>query len=375
MSSRALSAPQLRDPGSEGGAGYTYQWHVAARMCIQMLADKAVDYIVCEFHEDVVQIRRGLQLDFVEVKKRENGNWTLLDLTRPKSRQKQGILGKLLTELQKGKDVGRLLLVGCGRMSGDGDCSLLEFVGLLSTPVEGRDGYWQTQIQRHRDFLCAELSPQGITPETVSRAISVLEIDFSLPHPDGIEMQNRDLLDKTLRGMWMIDLTALELAAVYQSLFDRVQKVSTKPKQPWRVKAISREEVLQLVSSIVRNYAPALGRRELMTTQDKLTSTDLAQKATYALQKRLDAMQLRFELDIGAAQWEDMRTQIDMEWRKFRTKNPGVRGPALWQSLRDMLSELGKVWAKQDSRMGPDFAEGVFFDMTGTCEAEWRINA
>lgn len=339
-----------------------------------MLADKTVEYIVCEFHEDVVQIRRGLQLDLVEVKKRESGTWALSDLIRPKSGQKQGILGKLFAELQKGKDIGRLLLLGCGRMSGDSGCSLPDLVGLLSIPEEGRDGYWQNEVQRHVDFLCAELGPQGVVPETVSKGISILSIDFSLPHPDGIEMQNMDLLDRTLRGMWRIELTTLELAAVYRNLFDRVRQVSIRPKQPWYMKAISRQEVLSAVSSLVKDYTPALSRHELMTTQDKLTSAGLAQKAIYALQKRLDAMQLRFELDIGASQWEDMRTQIDLEWREFRRNNPDIRGPALWQSLRQMLSKLGMVWGEQDRRMGPDFAEGVFFDMTGTCEAEWRVN-
>jgi len=374
MAARALSTPQLRDPGSESAAGYDYQWHITARMCIQMLADKEVEYIVCEFHEDVVQIRRGLHLELIQVKKKESGNWTLPSLIRPERGQEQGILGKLFDQLQRGKDVSRLVLLGYGRVSGGGDCSLPELVGLLNLPDEGRDGSWENRIQRYVDFLSSELVSQGIDPVTVARGINVLRIDFSLPHPDGIESQNRDLLDETLREMWKIELSVPEVAAVYDDMYGRVRQVSIKSKQPWRVKAISRQEALDVVSSRVKVYTPSLSRRELMATQDKLTSADMAHKVFYALQKRLDAMQLRFELGIRATQWEDFRTEIDAKWREFRRDNPGVRGPELWQSLRNILFGLGQAWVEQDKRMGPDFAEGVFFDMTGTCEAEWRVS-
>lgn len=374
MSARVLSTPQLRDPGSEAAAGYDYQWHVAARVCIQMLANKEIDYIVCEFHEDVVQIRQGLHLELVQVKKKESGNWTLHNLIKPERRQTQGILGKLFEQLQRGKDVRRLMLMGYGRVSGNGECSLPELVALLNLPDEGRDESWETCIQRYVDFLSSKLVSQEIDPATVAKGVGILKIDFSLPHPDGIESQNRDLLDETLRKMWKIELSMPEVATVYQDLYSRVQQVSIKPKQPWQVKAIPRQEALDLVFTRVRKYAPSLSRRELLATQDKLTSAGMAQKIIYALQKRLDAMQLRFELGIGAIQWEDFRTEIDAKWREFRGTNPRVQGPKLWQSLRNILSDLGHVWAEQDKRMGPDFAEGVFFDMTGTCEAEWRVS-
>ncbi len=374
MAGRALSTPQLRDPGSEAAAGYDYQWHVAARMCIQMLTDKEVEYIVCEFHEDVVQIRRGLHLELVQVKKKESGNWTLNSLVRPERGQKRGILGKLFDQLQRGKDISRLVLLGYGRVSGNGDLSLQELTGLLNLPDEGRDANWKSCIQRYVDSLSRELASQGIDPAVVAKGISILKIDFSLPHPDGIESQNRDLLDEALRKMWKVELSVPEVGAVYQELYNRVRKMSIKPKQPWHVKAISRQEALDLIFPQVKKYAPSLSRRELLATQDKLTSAGMAQKVTYALQKRLDAMQLRFELGIGAVQWENFRTEIDAKWREFRRDNPGVQGPELWQSLRNILFGLGQAWVKQDRRMGPDFAEGVFFDMTGTCEAEWRVS-
>jgi len=369
---RVLSTPQLRDPGSEAAAGYDYQWHVTARMCVQMLTNKEVEYIVCEFHEDIIQIRRGLHLELIQVKKKEGGSWSLRDLIRPEVEQKQGILGKLFDQLQRGKDVGHLVLLGHGRVSDGGEYSLPKLVALLDLPVEGRDEDWARYIQCYRDFLSRELASQGINPVTVTKGIDILKIDFRLPHPDGIESWNWDLLDQTLRKMWKIELSMPEVAAIYQDLYDRVRRVSTKPKQPWQVKAISRQEALDLVLSQVRGHAPSFNRRELLATQDKLTSAGMAHKVTYALQKRLDAMQLRFEVDIGATQWEDFRTEIDAKWRLFRSSNPKVQGPELWQSLRSILCALGQVWAEQDSRMGPDFAEGVFFDMTGTCEAEWR---
>jgi hypothetical protein len=375
MPARLLSTPQMSDPGSEAPAGFEYQWHIAARMCIQMLADKEVEYVVCEFHEDVVQIRRGLHLELVQVKKRESGNWTLPSLVRPERGQQQGILGKLFGQLQKGKDVRRLVLLGYGRVSGDGECSLPELIALLNLPNEGHDRGWENNIRRYVHFLSDELVSQGIDPDTISKGIELLEVDFSSPHPDAIEIQNQNLLDETLRQMWKVELSMPEVSTVYQDIHRRVQKVSCKPKQPWQLKAISRQEIIDLVSSRVKEYAPAASRRESLTTQDKMTSAGMGQKVIYALQKRLDAMQLRFELDIEAPQWEDFRTEIDVKWREFRAGNPKVQGPSLWQSLRSILSDLGQVWAEQDSRLGSDFAEGIFFDMTGTCEAEWRAGS
>ena len=55
MSKRILTTPLNKDPGGEGGLGYDYQWLIGARMAIEMLCDKEIGYIVCEFREDMVR--------------------------------------------------------------------------------------------------------------------------------------------------------------------------------------------------------------------------------------------------------------------------------------------------------------------------------
>jgi hypothetical protein len=69
------------DPGSEGSLGYDYQAHVIARILIEMLLDRRILRVVCEYHEDVEVVRSGPSVEYVQVKKRDSGGWTLDGLT------------------------------------------------------------------------------------------------------------------------------------------------------------------------------------------------------------------------------------------------------------------------------------------------------
>lgn len=46
-------------------------------------------------------------------------------------------------------------------------------------------------------------------------------------------------------------------------------------------------------------------------------------------------------------------------------------GIDLWEGIRTIFAELGNSPKITDSRLDQDFFEGVFFDMTGICEAQW----
>ncbi len=127
MTSRIISTPQNTDPGTDGGIGYDFQKDLAVLLCIQMLLDKNAKYVVCEFHEDLVRIQKGYQLELIQVKKSQSKSWTLHNLITPTKKQKQGILGKLFAPLHHGKDISRIAFCSYGRpgkSQNDDGCNL-----------------------------------------------------------------------------------------------------------------------------------------------------------------------------------------------------------------------------------------------------------
>src|SRR5687768_16526656 len=112
MTKSLLSTLPNGDPGSHAASGYSYQWHLATARCIEMLQDPDTQYVVCEFHEDVVEVRFGEQLDLIQIKKRDTGKWSLANLLSPAKRDRPGILAGLFAKLQAGKDIRRLTLLG-----------------------------------------------------------------------------------------------------------------------------------------------------------------------------------------------------------------------------------------------------------------------
>ncbi len=115
MAKQILSTPQMTDPGTEGIIGYDYQRDLAVMLCIKMIENHQTENVVCEFHEDIVQIKGHNQLELIQVKKTQSKSWTLHNLVTPEKKQKLGVLGKLLMPIQGGKDVIKIAFWGCGK--------------------------------------------------------------------------------------------------------------------------------------------------------------------------------------------------------------------------------------------------------------------
>ncbi|MEI2607642.1 MAG: dsDNA nuclease domain-containing protein [Candidatus Promineifilaceae bacterium] len=375
MTVHIISTPQLSDQGSEGSAGYDYQKEFALMLCIDMLLDKNSRCVICEFHEDVVQISRGWEIDLIQVKKKENGNWSLNDLIKPDKKQTQGIMAKLLSPMQQGKAIRKIRLAGYGKVTpskGDGNLNLAELVTLLKTPQVLRKNEWLSKIQEYQVYLAQELQVQSIRADVIEDALQVLEIDFSSPHPEAIALDCHRKLTRVIKQIWDVSITHDEVTEIYHDLYSRIKGISNKPRQPWNEKAITRQEVTEIVGQRLRNLSPAANRKATMNTQDKLTSVGLGSKSTYAFQKRLDAIGLRYELGLSSSQWEDFKTEISCACEEMRMQTPGIKGATLWKGLRKIFHELGNSWSvKDDKRLNSEFVEGVFFDMTGVCEASW----
>ena len=365
--------PPSDDSGTEGIIGYDYQRDFALKLVIEMLGDKDVEFVVCEFHQDLVTIARMGSVRLVQVKKRDTGTWTLNDLVSTRGK-KQSVLANLFTPLQNGKNVSSLALWGFGRMGRPKQNNALhisEFLHLHKTPRDHRDDNWYARYKRYEEYFAEQLQSQSLTTETIQQALALLDIRFDEPSPNIIEYQCYELMNTVLRRIFDVQLDPNQIKTICNDLLARINRILKKPNLAWDSKAVSRSEVLEIVISRLRQYHPSLGHDFSMNLQDKLTSVGLGEKAPNALQKRLDAMALRFEIGIDSATWEEYKTAIGLSCSTFREDNPGVRGLALWIQMLSIFSEVSKPWSAKDSRLDRAFAEGVFFDMTGICEARW----
>ena len=375
MTSRIISTPQNTDPGTDGGIGYDFQKDLAVLLCIQMLLDKNAKYVVCEFHEDLVRIQKGWQLELIQVKKNQSKNWTLHSLIVPTKKQKKGILGKLFEPLQHGKDISRIAFCSYGRpgkSQKDGDCNLEEMIALLSTPAEIRDHDWQLLLQKYIDYLTVSMEKQEISRATIQKGFEILEIDLSLPHPDAMISECNSRLAYILKEIWAIELSQRELEKINQDIFMRVRKASSKAKLSWINKSIKREEITSIIENCLIELSPSENRKTALTTQEKLISVGLGNKTNYAFEKRLQAMFLKYELGLSSKNWGDYRADINVKCDELRQSSPNIKGANLWKALRQIFSDLGeKLASQEDVRLNHDFIEGVFFDMTGICEAQW----
>lgn len=112
----------------------------------------------------------------------------------------------------------------------------------------------------------------------------------------------------------------------------------------------------------------------LLNTQEKLKKGKLEEYLPQALEKRMDALQLKYELNLGSIEWQNLRDDISVAWEDFLSANSELMGKKLWQQLRNLLSQQGQLWSEQykNNTLGPVFAEGIFFDMMAICEVDIR---
>ncbi|MEM7114354.1 MAG: dsDNA nuclease domain-containing protein [Chloroflexota bacterium] len=374
MTRHLISVPPIDDSGSEGGIGYDYQRDIALMLAIEMLRDRGTEHIICEFHQDIVKMEKHGEIQLTQIKKSEIKAWTLNRLITPNKKHGQGILANLFLPLEMGKNVTELNLWGFGRVSKHNpkkQFQLTELISLLATPKVNRDLAWHERFSAYEKHLCQELIKQQISPNTVSTGLKRLNINFGFPSPHTIHDRCLDLLEDVLLEVWEIRLNRSEIKTISSDIFHRIRQISNQPNLSWDRKALSRNEVKQIIINRLRNYRPGRNVEFAMTLQDKLTSVGLQDKAYDALQARLDAMVKRYELNISSEQWEDFKIEIGKKCRKYRQGHPNVQGIHLWEQMLKIFQDMSEVWQEYDSSLNRHFFKGVFFDMTGVCEAAW----
>jgi hypothetical protein len=360
-----LNVPPDEDQGSEAIYGFDYQTHCIARLCLWMVCSREITETICEYHEDLIQLGVDQSVRCCQVKKRESVEaWTIPLL-------KDAIL-KLFPK-QKFRNVSELVIYGHGRPSRHGDYPLAGLIALLDRPKDERDSVWADGLGHYEQYLFGMLSPK-LDADTVGKGLRLLQIRLTMPHPDAIESQNTFLTVETISRVWDVEVSVQVADKAYNALYRRAWEASKQPKQPRSVKRITVQEARQILREILcREGLLARDRSMLLETREKLERGDLEEHLDYALEKRMHARQVKYELGLKSTEWQDFKDDIAVAWEDFQSQNAGLLGKGLWRELRRLLRKLGEQWAKErkNAALGPGFSEALFFDMVSVCEANF----
>lgn len=356
-------SPPGDDQGSEADAGFDYQRHCIATLCVEALCDNSVNELVCEYHQDAVELRIGGAVSLCQIKKKESSApWTLAAM-RPAIR-------KLISQCEF-RNVTRAEILSSGRPDAKSEPSLANLVQLLDVDPQDRCDEWERRIDEFVKYFAKEF---GGTPSTelIRTGLSVLKVRLDLPTPDGIEFQNVAKLSRAIKRIWGVELSYPTLTAIYGAIYDKVRRASSKPKMPLSAKRITQSDLLALVRGMLGDgglYASST--LMVVDTLEKLRRASLERKLPDALGKRMDGLQVKYEFDLSSGQWEDLKDEVAADWDVL-VKQSSFDGPQLWRQLRQLLTTLSESWERTlQVPAGRGLAEGVFFDMVAVCDADF----
>jgi len=326
-----------------------------------MALDPDVAAIVCEYHEDVTQLMIGGPPCFYSIKKRDTvRHWTLSLL--------KDALFKLFHKLEY-KNVGALNILANGRPDKGKQLCLYDLITLLDCPLELRDSQWEGEVAKFASYL-EDLFNSRIPPGIIQEGLRRLHIDLGWSHPDAIALHNVDFTNEALLKIWGINCTAAVAKRAYDRLFARVQSASKTPQLPLSSKRIFRSEAISLLkTAITEEKLIPEAAQTLIDTHTKLRRVGLESHLAYALEMRMTARETKFALDLNAMQWQKLKDDIAIGWETRKANT--ARGTAVLKELRIVLDRVAEGWRLdlRNTQMGPEFAEGLFFEMLAICEA------
>ncbi|MCW8102998.1 dsDNA nuclease domain-containing protein [Streptomyces tauricus] len=240
------SAPALfelapdEDSGAETLGRYRYQAEVAARDCLAMLTQDAIDFVVCEWHEDFVVAWTDGSVELVSVKHREGtrGPWTLTELCKDGGLTHlfdrwcacecdANVRLRLATNaaLKPGKDNASTLARICGPEPelAAGLTAMAEAVARQMLKVRWKQPYPNvpntTEVRRLADIQV----PAGFV-EKVVRFLAVLEISCDPPQREHITDVNIQRL--LVPAVERLQLAHVDLEDTYRAIVDRIERAN-----------------------------------------------------------------------------------------------------------------------------------------------------
>ncbi len=254
-----------------------------------------------------------------------------------------------------------------------GKFSLADLIALLDRPENERDAIWDDDIRLFEAHF-SQLLPE-LDGEIISKGIRLLKICLGMPHPDAIVSENVKLTAQIIFQVWGVHIDFLVAKKAYDALYQRVNEGSKKPKQPRSMKRITVTNARDIIRLVLQEEKLlAEDTRTVLDTLKKLENGGLKHEKylIYALQTRMDARQVKFELNLSSSEWQYFKSEIDVAWEDFQGNRQLLSGAKLWRELQNLLRQLGLKWSRnaKNAALSPHFAEGVFFDMLAICEAD-----
>ncbi|MGW6218721.1 dsDNA nuclease domain-containing protein [Streptomyces olivaceus] len=232
-------APE-EDSGSDTLGRYRYQAEVAARECLAMLTEDAIDFVVCEWHEDFVVAWADGSVELVSVKHREEnqGTWSLTELC------KSGGLTHLFdrwcacecaanVRLRLATNAALSPIKGnagtLARMCGpepeltDGLSSMAETIARQMLKVRWKQPYPNVPYTPQVSKLADIQVPTGFV-ERVLRFLAVLEI--SCDPPQRVHITDVNIQRLLVPAVEQLQLAHVDLESTYRAVVDRIERAN-----------------------------------------------------------------------------------------------------------------------------------------------------
>ncbi|MEU2763786.1 dsDNA nuclease domain-containing protein [Streptomyces sp. NPDC007094] len=232
-------APE-EDSGSDTLGRYRYQAEVAARECLAMLTEDAIDFVVCEWHEDFVVAWADGSVELVSVKHREEnqGTWSLTELC------KSGGLTHLFdrwcacecaanVRLRLATNAALSPIKGnagtLARMCGpepeltDGLSSMAETIARQMLKVRWKQPYPNVPDTPQVSKLADIQVPTGFV-EKVLRFLAILEISCDPPQRAHITDVNIQRL--LVPAVEQLKLAHVDFESTYRAVVDRIERAN-----------------------------------------------------------------------------------------------------------------------------------------------------
>ncbi|MEW2267069.1 dsDNA nuclease domain-containing protein [Streptomyces sp. NPDC047868] len=232
-------APE-EDSGSDTLGRYRYQAEVAARDCLAMLTQEAIDFVVCEWHEDFVVAWTDGSVELVSVKHREGtrGPWTLPELCKDGGLTHlfdrwcacecaDNVRLRLATNaaLKPGKGNAGVLARMCGPEPEltSGLNTMAEDVARQMLKVRWKQPYPNVPGTPEVRKLTDIQIPEGFVAKVV-RFLAVLEISCKPPERESITDVNIQRL--LAPAVEHLQLAHVDLEATYRGIVDRIERAN-----------------------------------------------------------------------------------------------------------------------------------------------------
>jgi hypothetical protein len=228
------------DSGSDTLGRYRYQAEVAARDCLAMLTQEAIDFVVCEWHEDFVVAWTDGSVELVSVKHREGtrGPWTLPELCKDGGLTHlfdrwcacecaDNVRLRLATNaaMKPGKGNAGVLARMCGPEPEltSGLNTMAEDVARQMLKVRWKQPYPNVPVTPEVRKLADIQIPEGFVAKVV-RFLAVLEISCKPPERESITDVNIQRL--LAPAVEHLQLAHVDLEATYRGIVDRIERAN-----------------------------------------------------------------------------------------------------------------------------------------------------